>query len=129
MRGGRKAVRSMASSGEPAPLEGGDAMPFEMQAIYDAALTGTNYDSLAVAASFLEQCESDVTLVEHWQTWKPDHSVIINTYNGSNCVGLALKLQEAGVSGKLLISSKSNHPHLALGLQFCNPSMCPPHSL
>ena len=119
----------MASSGASAPLEGGDELPFEELAVYDTVLKTTNYDTLAVAASFLEQCASGVALMDHWRTWKPDHHVIMETYKGTNCAGLSLKLQEAGVGGELFLSTKYNRSHIALGRRFNNPSACLPHSL
>ena len=92
---------------------------------YGSFVEQNNFDSLAVAASFLKFADqnSGMNFGAAWDAWVPDHGDILARYKGTNCVGLALGslplFEQYG--GTLMKSTKRDAGHMAIRVPFKNP--------
>ena len=92
---------------------------------YRQQLQTLNYDSLAVAAAFLEYQSTQQSGTEEHEAdtlakWPINHDEIIQAYGGTNCAGLALRALSLFPDGcaTLLHSTKNGRLHAAVRVPF-----------
>lgn len=101
----------------------------EITANYSKFVEGYNFDSLAVVVDFLNFAKGK-DWVSAWAEWSPNHAEIMESYGGTNCVGLAQAcltflgvLEGAGLMHSTKTSQSGNTiHHIAIRVPFDNPS-------